>query len=94
MAKHDLQFMSDEEVEEDSEDPVNACQEFGKTLFWEANQKSLSSAVWMWLIILEASERNILQSYKFGPKLDDGSGARLSFKQTRDQFMKHIDDMR
>ena len=85
--------MEDEHLEESSEDEINACPEFGKTFFWEASQKSLAAAVWMRLTVAEASERGLVDSYRFGPRLDN-SGARLTYKQTRDEFMTYIDQLR
>ena len=85
--------MEDEHLEESSKDEINACPEFGKTFFWEASQKSLAAAVWMWLTVAEASERGLVDSYRFGPRLDN-SGARLTYKQTRDEFMTYIDQLR
>ena len=41
----------------------------------------------MWLTISEAKERNILETTKFGPKVDT-DGRRLTLKDTSDWFMK------
>ena len=89
----ELKFVTDEHLEDNSEDEVNACPEFGKTFFWEASQKSLAAAVWTRLTVAEATERGIVDSYKFGPRLDE-TGARLTYKQTRDEFMAYIDQLR
>ena len=74
------------------EDDSDVDEEFGKTFYWESSQKSLSTAVWMWLSILEAKERNLPKTYKFGPKFEDGK--RVSFRQSRDDFMIHVDKLR
>ena len=87
-----LEFMEDDSVMDEEEDALNACPQFGKTFYWESSQKSLSTAVWMWLSILEAKERNLLETYKFGPKIEDGK--RVSFRQSRDDFMIHVDKLR
>jgi hypothetical protein len=47
----------------------------------------------MWLAICEAKDREILESTKFGPKIDE-NGTRLSLKESRDTFMKEIDELR
>ena len=66
-----LDFVIDEQVDGEEDDDLNACPQFKKTFFWESSQKSLSSAVWMWLAICEAKDREILESTKFGPKIDE-----------------------
>ena len=84
--------MEDDSVVDEEEDALNACPQFGKTFYWETSQKSLSSAVWLWLTILEAKERKLLETFKFGPKFEDSK--RVSFKQSRDDFMIHVDKLR
>ena len=86
-----LDFVNDDQVDgEDDEDSTNACPQFRKTFFWESSRKSLSSAVWMWLSISEAKDRNILESTLFGPKFDS-TGERISLKESLTRFMRDVD---
>ena len=90
-----LDFLNDEQVEcddDDDEESVNSCKQFKKTFFWESSNKSLSSAVWTLLCIEEAKEINILNDSFFGPKMQGLE--RISFKQSRDAFMKAVNDER
>ena len=52
--------MTDEHLEENSEDEINASPEFWKTFFWEASQNSLAAAVWTRLTVAKATERGIV----------------------------------
>ena len=45
------------------------------------------------LTVAEAAERGMVDSYKFGPRLDE-TGTRLTYKQTRDEFMAYMDYLR
>ena len=84
---------TEEEVEdEEDDDEINACPQFRKTFFWEASRKSLSSAIWLWLVICEAAERKCLDETLFGPKLV--CGERVTFVQSLNTFMKDTDEKR
>lgn len=89
-----LDFVNGDCIEEDGyeEDATNACPQFSKTFFWEVSRKSLSSAVWLWIAILEASERNCLNQTFFGPKLV--GGVRVNLTQSLKDFMKETDEQR
>ena len=80
------------EEEEDEEEDTNACPQFKKTFYWEVSRKALSSAVWLWIAILEASEQNCLDETFFGPKLV--CGKRQNLTATLKIFMKETDDRR
>ena len=56
------------------------------------SRKSLSSAVWLWIAIIEASERICLNQTFFCPKLVDG--VRVNLTQTLKDFMKETDEQR
>ena len=87
-----LQGDCEEEEDEEEQDDVNTCPQFRKTFFWEASRKSLSSAVWLYLTILEAMENENLEDIEFGPKLVDGK--RINLKESLKQFMRETDDKR
>ena len=80
------------EEEEDEEEDTNACPQFKKTFYWEVSRKALSSAVWLWIAILEASEQNCLDETFLGPKLV--CGKRQNLTATLKIFMKETDDRR
>jgi hypothetical protein len=82
----------EEDEDEDEKDETNACPQFSKTFFWEVSRKSLSAAVWLWIAILEASERNCLNQTFFGPKLV--CGERVNLTQSLKNFMKETDEQR
>ena len=89
-----LDYVNDEKVEvEEEEDAINACPQFKKTFFWESNRISLASAVWTWLAISEAEERNILEATFFGPKIG-ADGKKITFKDSLHMFMNEVNNQR
>ena len=96
MKTSDVFSEENEDGTEEDDDIVhteNSCEEFRKTFFWESNRKSLSSAIWHKLCIEEATDREILETEFFGPKLDS-QGKRVTYKQTSSEFMDKIDGIR
>ena len=61
----------------------------------ELKRKSLSSAFFYFEVYNEMVERNIVKQTIFGPKINpDNNKENLTYKETVENFMKNVDDLR
>ena len=85
----------DDLAEEDFEDvsKEDSPKESTVTGMWELRKKSISQAVLVQEVTEELYERGKTDEYYFGPMVDNLS-QKVSFKESIDQFMTEIDEIR